>query len=151
MTRRVLGALLAALVLGIGFGPARARAQAVPPRGVPGYASPVVSPYLNLLRRGSDPAVNYYGLVRPEVEFRNSIQSLQQQVTTLGTETTAEQGAAALPPTGHPTRFRDYSRYFARTGAVGVTGAAPAAAPRPASPAPTPAPARPAAATAPVR
>ena len=38
------------------------------------YAQPVFSPYLNLLRRGTNPAVNYYGLVRPEIDFRNSLQ-----------------------------------------------------------------------------
>src|SRR5262245_56181717 len=30
---------------------------------------PTFSPYLNLLRQG-DPVLNYYGLVRPEQEFR---------------------------------------------------------------------------------
>ncbi len=33
-------------------------------------AQPTVSPYINLLRRGNSTALNYYGLVRPEQEFR---------------------------------------------------------------------------------
>jgi hypothetical protein len=129
MNRRVLCVLLTALGLGIGFSPRSAAAQGVPGRGIPGAGPPAVSPYLNLLRRGSDPAVNYYGLVRPEVETRNSIQTLQQQVTTLGAETAAVEtpGAVVLPPTGHPTRFRDYSRYFSRLGTAGAGAGIPVA------------------------
>ena len=33
-------------------------------------SQPAVSPYINLLRRGNSTALNYYGLVRPEQEFR---------------------------------------------------------------------------------
>lgn len=42
-----------------------------------------VSPYLNLLRSGSSPAVNYYGLVRPAIDFQNNLNNLQQQVQNL--------------------------------------------------------------------
>jgi hypothetical protein len=45
-----------------------------PPRlGAP-PAPPTVSPYLNLLRGGAPAGVNYYGLVRPQMYFQNSIQ-----------------------------------------------------------------------------
>jgi hypothetical protein len=44
---------------------------------------PVVSPYLNLFRRGNSPGFNYFTLVRPELELRQSIGQLQQQVTDL--------------------------------------------------------------------
>ncbi len=39
------------------------------------------SPYLNLLRSGSDPAINYYGIVRPEIAFPKKLtyEELQQR------------------------------------------------------------------------
>src|SRR5436190_462969 len=53
--------------------------------GISGYSSltgPPVSPYVNLLRRNNPLFLNYEGIVRPQVEFRQSIQNLQQQATT---------------------------------------------------------------------
>jgi hypothetical protein len=35
-------------------------------------ARPAFSPYLNLLRRGNSTLSNYYGLVRPELDFRRA-------------------------------------------------------------------------------
>lgn len=75
---------------------------------------PPFSPYLNLTRPGST-TLNYYGLVRPELDFRNSIAGLQNQVGTLdrAVNDAAQAGpATALPATGHPTVFLNYSRYF---------------------------------------
>src|SRR5689334_4123182 len=89
----------AALILGLAANRAAAQPGAITPRGVPGYTSPAVSPYINLLRSGSPAAVNYYGIVRPEFQFQNSLQNLQQQVTTLGATTTAETAATELPAT----------------------------------------------------
>ncbi len=123
--------------------PERAHAQYYqPPRVNPVYRPPV-SPYLNLLRRGSDPAVNYYGIVRPEIEFRSGIQSLQQQVSTVGQEVTAQdqQALNALPETGHAVQFFNYSHYYGQgfnqgtAGARGVTRAT-TTAPTPGSRAP---------------
>jgi len=54
-----------------------APAQAQVPYRPGGYLPPAYSPYLNLLRQGN-PAINYYGLVRPQIDFRNQIQGLQQ-------------------------------------------------------------------------
>jgi hypothetical protein len=82
----------------------------VPPRVSP-YA-PGFAPYLNLLRGGNQ-AVNYYGLVLPEIQGANAISQLQQQV--------AARPAMSLvaPPTnrpdietGHVTRFMQYNQYF---------------------------------------
>src|SRR5438105_2383706 len=49
---------------------------------------PAYSPYLNLLRRDNPlgAAGNYYGLVRPEINFRNSIGQLETQQTTTSTQ-----------------------------------------------------------------
>ena len=69
--------LLSAVAL-VGLSPlAAGQASAQAPGAAPG-----VSPYLNLLRQGNSQALNYYGLVRPQVEFRSGIQQLQQQGNT---------------------------------------------------------------------
>jgi hypothetical protein len=134
----------ALLALAAMFAPGVARAQ-VPSYGrpLPGYTSPAVSPYLNLLRRGSDPAINYYGIVRPQIDFRSSIAGLQQQVIGLDTTVDQQGQAAALGPTGHPVTFMNYSHYFS-----GINGAGRAGAPAPAAGAITGTPAR---ASAPTR
>ena len=73
------------------------------------FNPPPVSPYLNL-GRGGAPAINYYGLVRPQVDTAAYLQQLQRQ-----------QAAAALPPaelaggvpvTGHPVQFMNFSHYY---------------------------------------
>ncbi len=93
---------------------------------------PTVSPYLNLTRRDSFAANNYYNLVRPEFAFRGAISQLQQQTTTNQQAVTELQtGATTLPATGHPVAFQSHLRYFQNL-----------AGPRPTRPA-TVAPARP--------
>jgi hypothetical protein len=103
------------LVLGllITLVPGVARAQYIPPSagavpaGRPGY-----SPYLNLTRPGN-PATNYFGLVRPEIEARVAAQSLQVQVNQIRQQQTVQPGTPLqLPPTGYQARFLDYARYF---------------------------------------
>lgn len=133
--KRFVGCSLFALVALIACGPAeQARAQYYQPSRLGPVYRPPVSPYLNLLRRGSDPAVNYYGIVRPEIEFRSGLQNLQQQVSAVDQQVTAQdQALGALPETGHPVQFFNYSHYYGQgfnggTGARGVT--------RPTTPAP---------------
>ena len=79
---------------------------------------PAFSPYLNLLRGGINPAINYYGLVRPQQFFQQQALSLQQQVNqnnfaiqSLGTSSLASQ-QPMLPYTGHPVVFNSFSGYF---------------------------------------
>jgi hypothetical protein len=80
------------------------------------YSPPVLNPYLNLLR-GGNPAINYYGLVRPQMQQTQQLQMLQSGLA----HTTAEAEAAALAPTtstgvladtGHSVGFMTYTRYF---------------------------------------
>ncbi len=139
--RRLIFCSLFALVLCCP--PGRAHGQVFQPSRVSPVYRPPVSPYLNLLRRGSDPAVNYYGIVRPEIEFRSGLQNLQQQVNAVGQQETAqEQALSALPETGHPVQFFNYSHYYGQgfpqgtAGTRGVTRPA-AAAPTPGARAPT--------------
>jgi hypothetical protein len=95
-----IAALVAASMLAV-VGPAKAQ---------PGTFRPPLSPYLNLLR-GGNPAINYYGLVRPEQQFTQSIQQLQMQATA-GPVAAPLEGVQTLPYTGHPVRFVNYSHYY---------------------------------------
>lgn len=84
------------------------------------FAQPPVSPYLNLLR-GGPPAVNYYGLVRPQIETNRFIQ--QQQLLT-AQEQVNPTAVVVTTVTGHPTSFMSYRRYFLTqgSGALPTTG-----------------------------
>src|SRR5216683_4037034 len=84
--------------------------------GVPGNPAnrPAVSPYINLLRGGSSAGVNYYGLVRPEIEFRAGIQRNQQQIVA-GQQSYAEL-TSGQSTTGHPVRYMNHWSYFLNNG-----------------------------------
>ena len=105
-------------------------AQAPPPPRQPSY-----SPYLNLTRPGNV-ANNYFGLVRPELEFRNSLNNLQQQYT--GLNQTVNNPSAVetpFPGTGHATTFMNLSHYYGNRGRTtgngqGAPGAGAGAPPR---------------------
>lgn len=81
------------------------------------YQTPAVSPYLSLFRQGVPPAVSYFNIVRPQIDFNSSIIGLQQQT---GLNRTAisdlqQQGnnsTTTLPPTGFVPSFQNYRSYF---------------------------------------
>ncbi len=98
------------------------------PGSVPNLPPPY-SPYLNLLRNGNPTYINYYGLVRPEQDFRNGINNLQQGVAANSAAITQTDQATGLPLTGHPTQFMNTSHYFLNRGGQGSPGTAPAASP----------------------
>jgi hypothetical protein len=75
---------------------------------------PAVSPYINLLRGGSSGGVNYYGLVRPEIEFRSGIQRNQQQIA--ASQQSYSELTTGLSTTGHPTRYMTHWSYFMNNG-----------------------------------
>ncbi len=101
-----LAAVFALVVASFGAG----RAQGQPPPS--GY-----SPYLNLVRPGS-PGMNYYGLVRPEVEFRNNLQQLQRNTTRLQSDLSQATGGDLS--TGHPSAFMYYGGYYSGIGRGGL-------------------------------
>lgn len=113
--------LLLAAALGVAD---RAAAQGFAP-----YQRPPVSPYINLLRRGSDPAINYYGIVRPIVDqqtFNQQFYDQQQQLqSTLNQDLSllSQPGETAdvprYPTTGHPTQLFGHLRYFQSRGSAG--------------------------------
>ncbi len=101
----------------------------------PGYApnqsGPTFSPYLNLLRRDSSPAINYYGLVRPEQQFRSTMQNLANELEQTQADVAGGAGQPqTLTQTGHPIQFFNLSHYYpnslqgaqGRTAGTGATG-----------------------------
>jgi hypothetical protein len=82
------------------------------------YQSPI-NPYINILRGGAYPAVNYFNIVQPQLQFNSAIGQLQTQQNLLGQ-------AIANPnvlgeSTGHPTAFGNWTHYYSYQGA-GVGG-----------------------------
>jgi hypothetical protein len=88
-------------VVAVSLGAGEVQAQAPPP---PGY-----SPYLNLVRPGN-PGANYYGLVRPQVEFRADLLRLQRNTTALQTGLSQMSGGDLT--TGHAAGFMYYGGYY---------------------------------------
>jgi hypothetical protein len=111
-----------------------------PAPGVPAASRPVFSPYLNLLRRDSSPAINYYGLVRPQLVTQGALQSLQQQVNSVRQMEAAGAAATDLPVTGQPVTFLNTGGYFLnnRVG-VGPVSQVATTRPRPVTPPRSPA------------
>src|SRR5262245_54180618 len=98
---RTLVLTLAAVALAVAMD-TRAAAQLRPgPSGpTPG---PVVSPYLNLRNNRTDPAISYFGIVRPQMAFRSAISGLQQEIN--------QQAAADLTEI-QPSRATGHAVYF---------------------------------------
>jgi hypothetical protein len=115
---------LAAIAVGLAVSTSGARAQG--PVGFGGAPTPPYSPYLNLARPGGNPAVNYYGLVRPQLDMTRTVQGLQGQLQSAQQSIMAQQSADGVLTTGHPIFFMNYGGYFLNTvgGPVtpGVTG-----------------------------
>jgi hypothetical protein len=105
-----LSSSLAALAVVIGGIGSTATAQYQPAPVNPFQQSPV-SPYINIVRRGAPPAVNYFNIVQPQLQFQSQIGQLQQQQAAL-----AQTGGTLLEnqplTTGHPIQFGNYSHYF---------------------------------------
>jgi len=80
------------------------------PGGLPS-GGPAYSPYLNLLNRGQSAGANYYGLVRPELEFRRAYRGLQQQFD-MQQNDQQQADQRGLPTTGHAATFMSYRQYF---------------------------------------
>jgi len=114
-----IGGVTFGMVLAFLGGLPQARAQYLLPN-----QRPAVSPYLNLLRTGSTPAINYYGIVRPDIYFRNNINTLDQDQQSLANQQQNLANYNALPATGQSgaARFMTQSRYFMTNGGRGGVG-----------------------------
>jgi len=119
-------ATLAALAFWAYVSPGQALAQ-LGSYNRPYSPKPTLSPYLNMFQSGN-PAINYYGLVRPQIATSKSLQYLQQEITDqdqylMNMPTQNQQGQMPLPATGHPVQFMNYSHYFPMMrGATGTFG-----------------------------
>ncbi|MCI0682574.1 MAG: hypothetical protein L0Y71_10755 [Gemmataceae bacterium] len=90
----------------------------------PGFnpsARPTFSPWLNLNRRGTSSAVNYFGIIRPQVNFSNSIQQLQQETAAIEQQQATTAGSE-LPATGHVAGFLNHNKYFMNRGGATAAG-----------------------------
>ena len=85
-------------------------------RGLP-YQSPPVSPYINLGRPQIGPAIDYYGIIRPQLDLRQNLQGLQQQVNTNEQTLGSITEPRAISPTGVAANFNTQYRYFMNRGA----------------------------------
>jgi hypothetical protein len=80
------------------------------------YASrpAAVTPYINLI--GRNPVINYFGIVRPELEMRNLQTQQIQAIQTLGRQLQGAEPKApdqwSLPKTGHRSYFMNFSHYY---------------------------------------
>src|SRR5262245_7215325 len=81
-------------------------------RPLGGVTNPPYSPYLNLVRPGVNPAINYYGLVRPQNEFARSMQALQGQLYSTQQSIADQQTVVGELTTGHAIYFMNYGGNF---------------------------------------
>src|SRR4051812_12618622 len=104
MIRQLLG-LTVGLIATTSFAqvPGQIQPQAIP--------NPAISPYLNLVRRGASPLLNYQGLVLPQIQARNELNNLNQQVMGL-----QNAGAAVYPGTGSELATGKSVGYFTHRG-----------------------------------
>ncbi len=85
-----------------------------------------VSPYINLMNPGGATAIDYYGIVRPQMDAQRSINNLQQGLSNLGdlNQPAAIQQTSANAlggmQTGHSATYFNYQNYFPN--APGTTG-----------------------------
>jgi hypothetical protein len=111
---------IAGLAVALAWQAPAATAQQFP---LGGYTPPQVqqrppfSPYLNLNRGGTQPGINYFGLVRPQLQTAQQLQNLQMQQGALANELGGGGGLGApgqvvAATTGHPVYFFDYARFF---------------------------------------
>jgi hypothetical protein len=94
------------------FGAAHgAQAQYLQPETAP-YGGQTYVPYLNMLR-GGNPAVNYFGLVRPQLQTQATFQQLQSEITRPMPAPVAPPRNRGVADTGSaPGRFMQYNQYF---------------------------------------
>jgi hypothetical protein len=134
-----------------GLAPVQAHAQGFTQPNVPGQIgqynrpktspNPTVSPYLNLFRGGGDPAINYFGIVRPQMDAMQAFQQIQQQQQMFAAGTAAGydpfnplgsvfyQDPANRLQTGHAVSYFNTMQYFPTPGKGGTGGGGGGAAP----------------------
>jgi hypothetical protein len=95
---------------------------------VPGGGQrPAVSPYINLLRGNNNinnAALGYYGIVRPEQQFRQQASQFQQQLSMTNQNLNSLASGEGEPTliTGKGATFMNYSHYFNNINGAGGAG-----------------------------
>ena len=97
--------------------------------------TPTFSPYLNMFRGdGGGPALNYFGLVRPQQEFAQQNQQLGQGLQTLQMQQMQQMQGMQMQPgmgmygysqlgmTGHPVAFNSFRTSHFTGGYTGAAG-----------------------------
>ncbi len=127
---------LAAAVLAAGVTAAVGSAQ---PQPTGGPTAPQFGSYLNLINRGGSPALNYFGIIRPQQQLAQQQQQLGQQQRQLGQQQqqmsqdiqAAEYGIYGqsvfgydrrLRQTGFIPTFNNTGHYFSTNPALGAGG-----------------------------
>lgn len=111
-----LGLAFAAVVLSSYFSSLAAQPQ---PGNSP-VRSPSFSPYLNLVNRGNNPTVNYFGIVRPGQQLQQQANQLQQQLSQTSQSIASGLGGTNDQlTTGRGATFGYYSHYFYNSPASG--------------------------------
>jgi hypothetical protein len=90
------------------FGQSRSFSQYGRPGRIGAVGQPTLCPYLNFLRRGNSTFQNYYGLVRPEQQFRTSNEQFPEIFNQVHRQFNSAQQAKFAPPLqamGHLVRF----------------------------------------------
>lgn len=93
------------------YGQSRSFSQYGRPGAIGAAGQPTFSPYLNLLRRGNSTLQNYYGLVRPEQQFRQANERFQSNFNQVQRQINSTQQTRFAPPlqsTGHRVRFMSH-------------------------------------------
>lgn len=96
-----------------------------------GYNTPTFSPYINLLRDNGGVGQNYYGLVRPQMEFAQQNQQLNMGLQQLQVQNQMPNQMGRMPmayrysqlgATGHPVIFNSFGNGQFTGGYVGMAG-----------------------------
>lgn len=111
MKRCLLACVLALAWLATAGPRSEAQVGSLRPQTNP-FGQPAISPYLNLNRAGTTAGINYYGLVRPQLDTNRSLQQLQQQYAFGQNGMQTNDTVSVLSNTGHSVRFMNTGSYF---------------------------------------
>jgi len=91
--------------------------------------TPAFSPYINMLRDNGSPGLNYFGLVRPQLEFAQQNEQLGQNIQMLQGQQNQPMramnggyGYSQLGVTGHPVVFNSFNQGQFGGGYTGMAG-----------------------------
>jgi hypothetical protein len=109
-----LAAVVLLVVVGLGF---QAHAQMGTPYGP---LNGPISPYININRFGASPAVNYFNIVQPQLQFNAAIDQLGVQQGALGQSMNSMANNPGGMTTGHPVMYGNYLWFYNSRGVGGM-------------------------------